>query len=276
MYKWSRREWFFSLALAAFARRKRARSEEPGMILIPAGPFLMGTKPEKAEELARRWGHHPSWLAGEVPERRIELPAYWIDKYPVTNREYSAFVRATGRRPPPHWRGREPPPELLEHPVTMVDLADANAYAAWAGKRLPTEAEWEKAARGQDGRQYPWGDAFDPEACHFDRGGPAPAVPSSVPKHLENVLRASERLPSGTAPVTAHPKGASPYGVMDLVGNAAEWCSDSPGPGSAIVKGGCWLTTCPLNLRAPARNMSGFANNRLAFVGFRCAKDAKP
>ncbi len=245
------------------------------MVLIPAGPFLMGTSREEAEKLARRYGHHPSWLEGEVPKRRIELPAYLIDKYPVTNRDYTAFVRAARHRPPPHWRGGEPPPELLDHPVTMVDLADAKAYAAWAGKRIPTEAEWEKAARGEDGRTYPWGDGFDPEACHFDRGGPAVETPSSIPKHLEGALRMPERLPTGTAPVAAHPKGASPYGVLDRVGNVAEWCADSPGPGSAIVKGGSWLTSCPLNLRAAARGLSGFANNRLAFVGFRCAKEVR-
>jgi formylglycine-generating enzyme required for sulfatase activity len=226
-----------------------------GMVLIPEGVFPMGTSPAEAAELARRHGYHPSWFSGEVPRREVRLAAYWIDRYPVTNAQFHAFCQATGYAARPHWHGPEPPAGLRDHPVVCVNRADCLAYAAWVGKRLPAEAEWEKAARGAHGLTYPWGNAFDPDACCWNRsrGGGSPR----------------------TDPVTAHPNGASPYGVLDLVGNAAEWCADSPGPGSGIIKGGCWLNRDPLTLRPAGRNLSGFDNNPLDFYGFRCAKEAR-
>jgi len=230
------------------------RSDERNdMVLIPAGSFLMGTSAAQIEDLAQRYRVHPTWLGGEAPQRTVELPAYRIDKYPVTHRQYAEFVQATSYPAPPHWRGQGPPRHLLDHPVTHVHRADARAFAAWARKRLPTAAQWEKASRGTDGRLFPWGNAFAPEKCHFDRGGP--------------------ELPAGTAPVMAHLAGASPYGAMDMAGNVLEWCEDSPGPGSAFLKGGCWLTRSPLHLRCAARGQSGFDNNRLDYIGFRCVQE---
>lgn len=222
------------------------------MIVIPAGKFLMGTTEEQARKLTKQFGYHISWLSGEVPQREMELPAYAIDKYPVTNAQYAEFCKATGHAQPFHWRDGKPPQRLLDHPVFGVNHADATAYAKWAGKRLPTEAEWEKSARGTDGRMFPWGDEFDPDACCWnrDKSGEGPRI----------------------VPVTAMPQGASPYGVRHTVGNVAEWCADSPGPGAAYIKGGCWHTAEIINLRPAARNMSGFANNPLMFYGFRCAK----
>jgi len=137
--------------------------------------------------------------------------------------------------------------------VTFVNTAAAEAYAASAGKRLPTEAEWEKAARGTDGRLFPWGDEFDPSACRWN-----PDPRSQGP---------------GTSPVDAQPKGVSPYGVLDTVGNVGEWCADSPGPGAAMIKGGAWCMGEIINLRPAARNMSGFAHNASDFYGFRCARE---
>lgn len=226
------------------------------MVLVPAGPCLVGTTEEEAQRLSRQYGFHVSWLGGETPQRRVDLPAFLVDMYPVTNRQYHAFCQATGHPPRAHWLGAAPPPELLDHPVVMVNLDDCLAYARWAGKRLPTEEEWEKAARGPDGLLYPWGRRFDSRACWWNKDvpGASPGAPS-------------------TAPVTAHPRGASPYGVLDMCGNAAEWVAGSPGPGSGIIKGGCWMTETPLHLRPAARGMSGFANNQSHFVGFRCAKD---
>ncbi len=233
-----------------------AESATPdGMILIPAGSFVMGTSPDEAADLARRYGYHVSWFAGESPRREVGLPAYWIDQYPVTNAQFHAFCRATGYAPRRHWQGAEPSADRRDHPVVAVNRADCLAYATWAGKRLPSEAEWERAARGDRGRAYPWGPEFSPDACCWNRS--------------------RGRGRPLTDPVTAHPGGVSPYGVMDMVGNAAEWCSDSPGPGSGIIKGGCWLSTDPVNLRPAARNMSGFDSNPMDFYGFRCAREAR-
>lgn len=257
----SRREWIWSTSMGllacavppALAQDRRNEPVEAEMILIPAGPFIMGTSQEEAERLASEAGFHPSWLSGEVPRQVVDLPAYAIDRCPVTNREYHRFCSETGYPPRMHWPGGRPPGEILDHPVTFVNLMDAQAYADWAGKRLPSEAEWEKAARGPDGLMYPWGNEFNPDACRWN-------------------VAPGERGPK-TAPVTTHPSGASPYGVLDMVGNVGEWCADSPGPGSAIIKGGAWCMTRPVNLRPAARNMSGFANNASDFYGFRCARD---
>jgi len=259
MRSYSRREWMIAagagiaVASSPIAAVETKDASTHDMILVPAGPFLMGTTEAQARALAEHYGHHVSWLNGEVPQHKKKLPAFFIDKYPVTNRQFSAFCKATGSPPCRHWGAAEPPEAIADHPVVMIDKAGAEAYAKWAGKRLPTEAEWEKAARGPDGLLYPWGNEFDPTACQWDLSGDPDAL--------------------GTTSVNAHPTGASPYGVMDMAGNAAEWCADSPGPGASFIKGGCWLTASPLNLRPAARNMSGFANNSSMFYGCRCVKE---
>ena len=230
------------------------------MILIPAGSFLMGTTSEQVSELSSRYGYHPSWLSHEAPQREITLPDYKIDKYPVTNRAFHEFCLVTGHSFPGHWGDAAPKADIVNHPVSFVNRNDALAFAKWAGKRLPTEAEWEKAARGWDGRLYPWGNEFNPEACCWNR---------------------SEDNKLTTDPVDAHPVGVSPYGVMDMTGNLFEWCSDGPADGSsldravkysAFLKGGAWITTEILDLRPAARNNSGHVNNMSSFYGFRCVK----
>ena len=231
-----------------------AQPEPPeGMVTVPGGTFLMGTSEDDAAVLAKRRGYHPSWLGGEVPQREVEVATFAIDIYPVTNAQYAEFIAAKGHRTPVHWQRGAVPDGLADHPVIFVDLSDCMAYAQWAGKRLPTEAEWEKAARGTDGRYYPWGDEFDPDACRWNRDGVG--------------------RPCNTCPVTDYPQGASTYGAMHMSGNVAEYCADGPGPGAAYIKGGSWMNEDPVNLRPAARNMSGFANNRSAFYGFRCVKE---
>jgi len=280
MRKCTRRSWLIGAGAGIAAGAwSGAGAGESGltdeMVEIPAGAFLMGTSAEQAAELARKHGYHASWFSGEVPQRKVKLAAFKIDRYPVTNRQYHAFCTATGYPPRTHWQGTAPPDALLEHPVVFVNKADAEAYAAWAGKRLPTEAEWEKAGRGDDGRIYPWGNEFKSAACQWDpRGGFAfNGQPEMIPPQNGRMAMLLNPGDLNTSPVVAHTGGASPYGVMDMAGNVAEWCSDGPGRGSAFIKGGCWLTADPVNLRPAGRNMSGFANNASAFYGFRCVQE---
>jgi formylglycine-generating enzyme required for sulfatase activity len=136
------------------------------------------------------------------------LPDYYIGRTPVTNAQYRAFVQATGHRAPPHWHNGQIPEGEENYPVVCVSWYDALAYCEWLAKitgrayRLPTEAEWEKAARGSDGRIYPWSDGWAAEKCNSEEG---------------------DRW--STAPVGAYPQGASPYGVLDMAGNVWEWTS---------------------------------------------------
>jgi formylglycine-generating enzyme required for sulfatase activity len=221
------------------------------MLLVPGGAFQMG------------------------PGRRtVYLDAFYLARYPVTNLQFQRFLDATGYRPSEpeatrflyHWRNGRVPAELGQHPVVFVSWLDARAYCRWAGRRLPSEAEWEKAARGTDGNRYPWGrDEPTPELANFGRarGGTTTAV-------------------------DAHPRGASPYGMVDMAGNVLEWCEDvyDPGfylsgpdrnprntiqPGSApcVIRGGAWMFDAR-SLRTYAR-ASLAPHFRQATLGFRVA-----
>lgn len=241
-------------------------------IAIPSGPFIMGTDSQQSNEQ-----NHPQHTVG--------LGAYKIDKYPVTNAQYARFVAATGHRPPSHWAQGKIPAGKELHPVTLVSWHDAQAYAKWAGKRLPTEAEWEKAARGTDGRRWPWGNAMEPSRLNT----------------YYNV--------GSTTKVTVYPQGASPYGVMDMAGNVSEWTADDfkPYPGSdapadlfkakagvvssaadrsmkvidlvttdavyKVMRGGSWKSD-PFSTATYHRNYS-LPHYASDFYGFRCAQDVK-
>jgi formylglycine-generating enzyme required for sulfatase activity len=145
---------------------------------------------------------------------------YWIGRNDVTWKQYVAFFEATSHGKPdrPEWAGDD-------HPVVNVDWNDAKAFAAWAGTALPSEAEWEKAARGTDGREYPWGSEFNSSKCNSDESG------------LKR-----------TSPVGAFPGGASPYGALDMAGNAWQWCEDlsESGGSSRVSRGGSWFFPAPL------------------------------
>ncbi len=183
-----------SVSLAGELPRVRTGTDGAEMVLVPAGPFLMGSLDGDADE---------------APPCVVTLPAFYIDKFEVTHAQYAQFVEATGHLPPIDWPRGLMPSKLARHPVVNVTWADAAAYAKWAGKRLPTEAEWEKAARGTDGRIYPWGN-------------------SAAGKKAASGEDAKDRAhPEGrTFPVGSFPDDTSPFGVMDMAGNVWEWTAD--------------------------------------------------
>jgi formylglycine-generating enzyme required for sulfatase activity len=191
------------------AAQAALRLVEPELVYVPEGEFLMGSSPEEVATCAQEDPERESLFKREVPQQRILLPEYQIGRYPVTNVEYRAFVRDTGYAPPPHWEGDAYLVGRGDHPVENVNWNDARAFCGWlmekTGRayRLPTEAEWEKAARGSEGRIYPWGDEFDAANC--------------------NSLEADI---GDTTPVGQYsPQGDSPYGAADMAGNVSEWTS---------------------------------------------------
>ncbi|HKI61091.1 MAG TPA: SUMF1/EgtB/PvdO family nonheme iron enzyme [Mariprofundaceae bacterium] len=235
------------------------------MILIPAGVFTMGSDDPRTSEQNR-------------PAHKVRTGAYKIDKFPVTQAQYARFVAARHYRPPLNWHDGHIPRGYALHPVTMVSWYNARDYCAWAGKRLPTEAEWEKAARGTDARPWPWGAVMHPDYLNT----------------YYNVGHTTE--------VNAYPNGASPYGVMDMAGNVQEWVADEfkPYPGTQakdevfqakaidqsynagseekerliyfVMRGGSWKSD-PFSSYTYHRNYS-MPNYASDFFGFRCAMDA--
>ncbi|HMR99973.1 MAG TPA: SUMF1/EgtB/PvdO family nonheme iron enzyme [Anaerolineales bacterium] len=181
---------------------------EPQMVRILAGNFLMGSTPEQIAQAINN-GADKNWVQNETPQHTVELSEYSIGKYPINNREYQSFVREAKYNPPRSWDGDQFPAEKGSHPVVNVSWEDANAYCKWLGEktkknyRLPTEAEWEKAARGEDGRVYPWGNDFDPKKTNTSESNIG--ATSDVGKFS--------------------PQGDSPYGCADMAGNVWEWTS---------------------------------------------------
>jgi len=222
------------------------------MVLVPAGEFFMGSDK----------------IGDERPKHQVSLDAFYIDRYEVTTARYAKFLEATGRKQPLFWnQGRQA--AHRDYPVVGVDWDDADAYCRWAGKRLPTEAEWEKAARGTDGRLYPWGNE------------------EPTPRHA-NFGKADWKGYSTLMPVGSFEAGKSPYGIYDMAGNVWEWVADWYAPqyyatsparnprgasngDNKVLRGGSW-NNVPLMLRSTGRNWSPPADRPL-YVGFRCAQD---
>jgi formylglycine-generating enzyme required for sulfatase activity len=236
------------------------------MVVIPAGPFPMGV-PQGDRDGGR----------DEYPRHRVFVGIFYIDKFEVTNGRYLEFVKATNHRVPQNpgnptrnlWQGKAVSESLAERPVINVDWHDAEAYCRWAGKRLPTEAEWEKAAKGTSDRRFPWGNV-EPTAKHLNY----------------NQQWAGEKT---LMPVGSYEAGKSPYGVYDMAGNVWEWVNDwydptyyekSPaenpkGPETGtmrVVRGSGWQNETP-TVRIFTR-IGSDPTNRNESTGFRCAADA--
>ena len=235
-----------------------ASKETVSMVTIPAGEFLMGNPEGKGR-------------ADEWPQRSVYLEAFAIDQVEVTNERYMAFVTTTGHRNPPNPYGTGlllSANGIEQLPVVQTTWYDAKAYCAWAKKRLPTEAEWEKAARGTDGRLFPWGnEPATSKRANFDREW-----------EDEKTLY----------PVGSLPDGDSPYGVKDMAGNAREWVSDwydpdyykhapdenplGPDKRGVVrsIRGGSWHSPMA-DITTSARGRGGFALQTHG-TGFRCAR----
>lgn len=269
---------------------KSALSLEPQMVTIPAGKFLMGTPEGELDEIVKL-GIDRQRIENEVPQHQVELAEYAIGRYPVTNAEFKRFVDDNGYQTRDYWtdagwqhkeseswkqprfwdQGQWNDPS---QPVVGISWYEAVAYCAWlAAKtgrpyRLPTEAEWEKAARGTDGHRYPWGDDWDPKRCNNKVNGPDRATPVGQ----------------------YSPDGDSLYGAGDMVGQVWEWCSgrwgfdypyklddgreDLEGSDGRILRGGSWYDDNPAGIcrcGCRSRNDPWFGN---VGTGFRCARDS--
>jgi eukaryotic-like serine/threonine-protein kinase len=201
------------LALAQDAPKEKPAP--PGMVLVPAGEFTMGMSADDGLKECRKFDKDKckiEWFTNEEPVHKVYLDAFYIDKTEVTQEDYDKCMAA----------GKCKAHEKVDgftgarQPVTLLTWEDARSYCSWADKRLPTEAEWEKAARGTDGRMYPWGNKFDAKKANFcDQNC--------------DLVWAAKNQDDGykyTAPVGSYPEGASPYGALDMAGNAGEWIAD--------------------------------------------------
>jgi len=241
--------WFLALCLSGCAGREAAREQDGYTVLIPDGVFSMGCVPGDSE--CSEW---------EEPSRPTRVDSFRIDAREVTVAGYDRCVRAGACDPAhaddasrnPHCnRGRA---DRADHPINCVDRAGAQAYCAWTGGRLPTEAEWEFAARGGlDGKIYPWGD----ENVSCER-----AVMDDGEEGCGN---------GGTWSVGAKPAGRNGYGLYDMAGNVWEWCADSDDGFFGVVRGGGWDDLSP-DLRASAR-APFLPDSKHRAVGFRCVRD---
>ena len=222
------------------------------MVLIPAGKFRMGTNMPGRED--------------ENPEHQLTMESFYIDAYEVTNLQYKEFIEVTGHRAPAHWRNRTfPEARLASHPVVNVSWEDARTYAEWVRKRLPTEAEWERAALGDGRDEYPWGKSSNTEAANYDNAD------------------------GKTTQVDKFSMGKSTFGIWDMCGNVGEWVADwydnkyyhnspdadPPGPDSGfqrVFRGGAYHEN-RMGVRGKSRHFA-MPQAISDYIGFRCAMDA--
>lgn len=239
------------------------------LMCVPGGEFLMGTDDVASEQLAGERGWRLTRFHDEGPRHSVHLDTFYMSQFPITVAQYARFLEETGTRPPSCWD--DPRFTGPRQPVVGVTHWDAEAYAAWAGLRLPTEAEWEKAARGADGRLWPWGNDWDPVRANTRESG------------IDHPAPVDQFTAAGNV---------SPYGVCDTVGNVWEWCQDrydadyyahSPRVNPVcnkpvihydahrVLRGGSWYSGAD-RARCAAR-YDRFPQMRRRHIGFRCARD---
>lgn len=262
-------------ALAALPKQLKNAADGSALLLVPGGQFIMG-EPDQ--------------------QKKVTVPPYYIDRTEVTNAQYAKFLAEAEKSGDAKWRHPDQPKgkkshaplfwdnknldnknlgkAKADHPVVGIDWFDAYAYAKWAGKRLPTEAEWERAARGTDGATYPWGEAPPQAALEYRANYFSAYLAADGYRY--------------TAPAGSFPNGASPVGCLNMAGNVGEWCADwfapvpksrrldnpkGPATGTArVIKGGAW-NLAAASLRTYNRWQMD-PTKRQASIGFRCAKDA--
>jgi formylglycine-generating enzyme required for sulfatase activity len=255
-------KWAAILSLLTCASSLWAADGRPGMVLIPGGEFLRGRSFTWADYEVK-W--YPNPAKDDQPVRKVSLDSFYMDQSEVTNERYAAFVKATGHGAPYSWKAGQIAAGKEQYPVADVSWDDATSFCAWEGKRLPTEAEWEHAARGtQEGKMYPWGDRdiTAKDAVYNQVDGPQPVCS----------------------------KAKNEFGLCDMIGNVWEWCSDwyglhyyesSPdhnprGPDTGIyrvLRGGSWFDVPKLFLTSSYRSWAR-PSERSPTIGFRCVSDA--
>ncbi len=271
-------------------RTRTNRRDGAKMVLVPSGTFLMGSTREDVDPQFSETGLPDDWKKytdDEAPRHPRHMDAFYMYRYEVTNKQYKKFMDATGHRAPPHWKGREYRRGRADHPVVEVNWNDAMAYCRWAGTSLPSEAQWEYAARGaskqgadgqwQSGRAFPWGDRWDRTLCNnssFHAGSDITSAKTWTVWY-EGKQKANYPL---TTPVGRFWRSRSPFGIDDMAGNAWEWCldyqmpyqGDTPPKTSTLRarRGGSWANVA-LHLRSADRQGAPASDLNL-YTGFRC------
>ncbi len=255
-----------------------------GMILIPEGMFEMGISDEELMEVIeighnvpKVKRHAQEWFSDETPKRTIKVESFYMDTHEVTNKEFSQFVEKTGYQAQGDWR-KYYNIERLDHPVVNVSWNDANAYAKWIGKRLPTEVEWEYAAKGgRNVKWFPWGDTPDDTKANYKHEG------ETFFTELPYVLGLKEKNINTKPVMSYHPNG---FKLFDMCGNVSEWVADTYSFYTGhlkedeiqfrgkVYRDGSWESPDPVYVRLTGRNARD-PNLFLWVLGFRCAKSIK-
>ena len=248
---------FMALQPSAFSLQP---SVPEGMALIPAGEFIMGSDDTEIENAIKKSGAKAKWYSDEKHKRKINLSSFYIDIHEVTNSNYKKFDL-----------NHSFPSNRAKHPVVNIKWDKANGYCKWAGKRLPSEEEWEKAARGTDGRIYPWGNEFDRLMCNSYESGLGGSA--RVGQFAQET--SGSTVFGGTTEVDKYNDGKSPYGLYDMSGNVWEWTDTlyNQEKELRVLKGGSWLTP-PISTRSAVR-LGESPDMESNDYGFRCAMDSQ-